>query len=196
MEPVTVAYNGVTGHIQSMTGEVYTDLYLTRGREYDLTERYEEPRPGSRFISPYETPAYQALMVLRTFYEEPHRSLQGRDLTALRGEDLDAELDKLLLKLSFRDSNYLGYFTRMEIQEEENSPWMWSYNMEFVAFYHEMKQEVTRRELSALVRALFATTPGFNLSADDQLAAAWKRGMGTTVGSAGARKIFGFYGYY
>lgn len=194
MEPVTLQYSGVTGHIQSMTAEIYTDLNLPLGQEYDLTRRYDQ-QAIQHYVSPYATPAFQALMVLRTFYEEPHKELQGVDLTALRGEQVDEQLNRLLLKLSFRDSHYIGYFTRMAIQEDENSPWMWSYEMEFVAYYWKSKMRLTRQTMSELVYALFSTTPNFNMAADDQLATAWQQGVTTTVGSAVNRKFRRLLGF-
>ena len=122
MEPVTLQYSGVTGYIKTMTDSTHTDPRLQLSDQSDITRKYTDPSLRN-YVSPYETPAYQALMVLRTFYEEPHKELQGVDLTALRGEQVDTQLNRLLLKLSFRDSNYIGYFTRMGIQEDENSPY-------------------------------------------------------------------------
>lgn len=194
MEPVILQYSGVTGYIRTVTNAADTDRHLPLASEYDITRKYVDPALNN-YVSPYETPAYQALMVLRTFYEQPHKTLQGVDLTALRGEEVDAQLNKLLLKLSFRDSNYIGYFTRMTIQEDENSPWMWSYDMEFVAQYWNTKQKLTQQTMSELVYALFSTSNNFNMSADDQLAAAWQRGVSTTVGVAVNREFRRYLGY-
>lgn len=194
MEPVTLQYSGVTGFIRTMTDSTHTDPHLPLSNEYDITRKYVEPALRN-YVSPYETPAYQALMVLRTFYEEPHKELQGVDLTALRGDQIDTQLNRLLLKLSFRDSNYIGYFTRMTIQEDENSPWMWSYDMEFVAYYWKTKQKLTQQTMASLVWALFSTTSNFNMSADNQLAAAWQRGVSTTVGASVNRSFRRYLGY-
>lgn len=196
MEPVTLQYSGVTGYIKTMTDSTDTNPSLPLSTEYDITRKYTDPALRN-YVSPYETPAFQALMTLRTFYEEPHRSLQGRDLTALRGEDIRNQLNKLLLKLDFRDSEYIGYFTRMTIQEDENSPWMWSYDMEFVAQYWNSKTKLTQMDMTQLVWALFSTTSNFNMSSDNQLAAAWQRGVSTTTGarvSRDFRKLLGWAG--
>jgi len=123
-------------------------------------------------------------MLLRTFYEEPHKQLQGSDLTQIRGSDIDEDLHRLLLKLSYRESNYIGYFTRLEIREEESSPWMWSYEMEFVSYYWKPKMELSRQTIADLTQALFALTPSFNVSADEQLASAWRTGVTATVGES------------
>jgi len=181
MEPVILRYSGVTGYIRSLTQEAYTDLFLAQSQAYDIT-RNAARAPGSHYVSPYETPAYQSLMLLRQFYEEPHKQLQGRDLTQLRGSDIDDELDRLLLKLNYRESSYIGYLTRMEIREEENNPWMWSYDMEFISFLYEAKTSLTRKKMMELVNSLFATTPGFNVSADREIAEVWKQGIEATVG--------------
>lgn len=188
MEPVTLQYSGVTGYIKTMTNATDTNPRFLLADEYDVTRKYTDPALRD-YVSPYETPAYQALMVLRTFYEEPHKWLQGRDLTALRGAEVDEQLNKLLLRLHFRDGEYIGYFTRMTIQEDENSPWMWSYDMEFVAQYWNSRTKLTQRSMSELVWALFATTSSFNMSSDDQLAAAWDKGVAATVGASVNREF-------
>jgi len=123
-------------------------------------------------------------MMLRQFYEEPHKQLQGRDLTQLRGSDIDEELDRLLLKLNYRESSYIGYLTRMEIREEETNPWMWFYDMEFISYLYEAKTTLTRKKTMELVNILFATTPGFNTSVDRAIAEVWKRGIEATVGGS------------
>lgn len=182
MEPVVLRYSGVTGYIRGVSHEVYTDLYLEQDQAYDITKKRAMSPAQQSYISPYETPAYQALMMLRQFYEEPHKQLQGRSLTQLRGSDIDDELDRLLLKLNYRESSYVGYLTRMEIREEETNPWMWFYDMEFISYLYEARTSLTRKKMMELVNTLFATTPGFNTSADQEIAKVWARGIEATVG--------------
>jgi hypothetical protein len=128
-EPVTISYNGVTGYMNSVKAQEYIQKWHP-----ESFKDFYNGKSGMKRISTYETPAYLALLKLKTFYEEPHRWLQGRDLTKLSGELTDARLQDLKLNLYYRDTIYTGYFIRMEIQEEEMSPWMWSYSMEFTAY--------------------------------------------------------------
>ena len=103
-EPIVISYSGVTGYIDH-----------------------------SR--NPYATNAYQALLKLKHFYEAPQKQLQGMaaDLNKISAE-VNTELSKLALRLHYRADTYEGYLTRFEFTEEESSPWLWSYSMEFKAY--------------------------------------------------------------
>jgi len=128
-EPAVISYNGLTGYMNPKVAQEYSQRYID-----DQLSDFRVGEAGEKALSPYQTAAYQALLKLRTFYEEPHRSLQGDDLTKITGTRTDEKLQKLRLNFYYRDTMYVGYFTRMEIREEETSPWMWSYSMEFTAF--------------------------------------------------------------
>jgi len=128
-EPVTLTYNGLTGYMNSEVAQEYSRKYLPN----QITS-LRDAREARKFLTPYETNAYRALLRLKTFYEEPHKWLQGRDLTKIAGANIDDRLQGLKLNLYYRDTMYVGYFTRMEIREEETSPWMWAYSMEFTAY--------------------------------------------------------------
>jgi len=129
-EPITVSYNGVTGYINAAGTN-----YIDRNSYVDIHESTQTTSPSP--VSPYDTSAYQALSRLREFYETPHDQLQGQDLTNISGRNIDDNLKKLSLNLYYRDTLFTGYLTRMEIQEEENNPWMWSYTMEFIAYKNQ-----------------------------------------------------------
>jgi len=103
-EPIVISYSGVTGYI-------------------DHSE------------NPYTTNAYRALLKLKHFYEAPQKQLQGMaaDLNKISAE-VNTELSKLALRLHYRADTYDGYLTRFEFTEEESSPWLWSYSMEFKAY--------------------------------------------------------------
>jgi len=185
MEPYTIQYSGVTGYIQSLTREVGIDItrpvipeaidnYDVRdfGRELDI------PRFDTS-ISPYETPAYQALQKLRLFYLEPHEYLQGRDLTRINGSDIDEQLSKLLLRFHYRESLYIGYFMRMEIREEETSPWMWSYDMEFNAYDAKLKSVRNQAvNMTSIVRRWIAA--GHKEPIDAPLSKTWNEHIQTS----------------
>lgn len=137
-EPITIAYNGVTGYINAEGANYqgrnsYTEIH-NAGEIWN--SKFASPASSGK-ISPYDTPAYRALARLREFYETPHTQLQGQDLTTISGKDTDERLKQLCLNLYYRDSLFTGYLMRMEIQEEENNPWMWSYTMEFIAYKHQ-----------------------------------------------------------
>ena len=188
MEPVQIQYSGVTGYIRSIAAAAYSNRYQLN-QSQDLTSDLSG-YPATN-VSPYETPAYQALMLLRRFYEEPHKSLQGKDLTQISGSDVDENLKRLLLKLDYREGMYLGYLTRMDIREEENSPWLWYYEMEFIARSYQLKMEISKQTLSDLVRALYATTNGYDIIADTELANAWSRGVQVTTGQVARTSYLG-----
>jgi len=104
-EPIVISYSGVTGYIDHHSKD------------------------------PYTTNAYQALLKLKHFYEAPQKQLQGMaaDLNKISAE-VNTELSKLALRLHYRADTYDGYLTRFEFTEEESSPWLWSYSMEFKAY--------------------------------------------------------------
>lgn len=153
-EPVDISYSGVTGYMNVKIAQEYSQRYIP-GQLNDF--RYGVL--SDKRLSPYNTPAYQALLKLRTFYEEPHKTLQGSDLTKISGRQTDAKLQQIRLNLYYRDNLYTGYFTRMEIREEETSPWMWNYSMEFTAFettantFSERLRLVERAELEKAAKA-------------------------------------------
>ena len=189
MEPVVIRYSGVTGYIQSVVADVITPLGMSQ--DENPTEKSQYVSPSDGYVSPYETPAFQALAILREFYEQPHKELQGTDLTAISGQAIDENLRKLLLKFTYRDGSYIGYLTMMEIQEDESSPWMWNYSMEFIALYHRTRVSLNDQTISELVRALFALSPGFNMSSDNELQNAWRRGIATsTTGEFSPRRLY------
>lgn len=130
-EPVTLTYSGVTGYMNPKLAQDIMQRYML---DQIADFRWGRGLAQEKLVSPYTTPAYRALLKLKEFYEEPHKELQGTDLTSVSGNLTDVRLQKLKLNLYYRDTMYIGYFTRMEIQEEENSPWMWSYSMEYTAY--------------------------------------------------------------
>lgn len=127
-EPIIISYNGVTGYMNSEEARNYSQKNFPNQPD-DFDTKF-----GKWRFSPYQTEAYRALAKLRSFYEVPHEQMQGADLTQLSGADIDENLNKLVLRLYFRDTMYVGFLTRMEIREEEMSPWMWNYTMEFMAY--------------------------------------------------------------
>lgn len=167
-EPVTVTYSGVTGYMNTWRAD-YSQKYLVGESSYSFVEA----TTGDKKLSPYETPAFQALQRLRTFYEEPHKQMQGADLTQISGDELDENLQKLALNLYYRDTMFIGYFTRLEIREDEMSPWMWDYDMEFTAYETQestWKGKVIKWENREIIR--LAQEAG--LGTDSNLAAANK----------------------
>ncbi len=181
IEPSIIRYSGVTGYIRSFDVNDLRKGDATSASDHQRNELY--PLPDTTVTSPYETRAFQALMVLRTFYEEPHKSLQGRSLTQLSGADIDDEISKLLLVLSYRDSKYIGYLTTMEISEQEKSPWSWDYRMEFQAVHWNSRVKLGKYTISDLVNALYSTsTSGYNDAADSALNNAWRKGLVATSG--------------
>jgi hypothetical protein len=157
MEPVTIRYSGFTGAMKTLMPSADSPPGLHIGRIYDVFDASRGRLGGE--ASPYNTPAYRALRKLREFYEEPHKSLQGVDLTQLSGEDINYQLRQLLLSLYYRNGKYVGYFTRMEIQEEETSPWMWNYEMEFVACRSQLDMSEGSISQAELMAAFFASYP-------------------------------------
>ena len=126
-EPFIISYNGVTGYMNPSTvTESVADLRI----DYYWREAGVQQQA---LISPYKTPAYQALLKLRDFYETPQKQMQGMDLTKIT-KDTDDNFKRLALRLYYRADTYEGYLTKFELSEEEMSPWMWSYTMEFTAY--------------------------------------------------------------
>ena len=135
-EPVGISYSGVTGYINNKASLDSPPAFT------GSTGASPVPFPGYTSInSPYYTNAYKALAKLRQFYESPQKELLGQDLTKT-AKATDADIKKLPLILYYRDSRYSGYLTRMDIQEEETSPWMWSYSMEYLAYKTEYKYTI------------------------------------------------------
>jgi len=119
VEPTVLQYSGWTGYmseplidISSSTDSIYNSMPVS---------------------TVYESKNYQNFQAFRKFYEDPHRELANLDLTSSDAK-IDALLAKLTVTLIYRHIQYTGFFMRMDLQEDEMSPWNWQYNMEFQAY--------------------------------------------------------------
>jgi hypothetical protein len=151
-EPFIIAYNGVTGYMNPWS---LVNSRLTIDNDTDIANQAlkklsQNPQEAP---SPYKTPAYQALLELRDFYEAPQKQMQGSDLTKIT-EDTNDNLKKLALRLYYRADTYEGYLTKFELSEEEMSPWMWSYTMEFTAYSSTYSQGENQNSLGSRTRLL------------------------------------------
>jgi len=135
-EPFIISYNGVTGYMNPWS-LVNSGLTVTNEAVSAIQTLKQNPQEAP---SPYKTAAYKALLELRDFYEAPQKQMQGSDLTKIT-EDTEVDLKKLALKLYYRADTYEGYLTKFELSEEEMSPWMWSYTMEFTAYSSTYQQQ-------------------------------------------------------
>lgn len=142
----TVRYEGVTGYINVWDAQQY---HLMRKGEDPLRNPAPQP-PTVPVLSPYDTPAYIALEKLRTFYEEP--DITQLNLASLSTQTAQDAILKLRVGMRYREELFVGHFLVFDFEEVEDSPWQWSYSMEFQADYRCKKGSWGELQLLAALR--------------------------------------------
>jgi len=119
VEPTVLQYSGWTGY---MCDQLQSGMYDG-----------SIPWPSIPISSIYNSEHYKSYKTFVEFYEEPHKTLMGMDLTSPNSK-VSELLARLTVRLAYRHVLYTGFFMNMNLQEDESSPWNWQYSMEFQAY--------------------------------------------------------------